>query len=275
MPRDRALIIVIATAIALLLLALAGFVGPVREFVRMVLLPFVRVTSSIGSSVGSVLRVRQDAVAARDRAEELDARLRAITVDYVRLRGLEEENRSLRAQAKFLNTSGFESLGARVISRAILYETAAVTVDRGARDGVEVGQAVLTDEGLLVGKITTLGERTSVVLLLSDIRSRIAARVAGTDRLTGIVEGRGNGTARYTLIPQSIPVKRDDVVVTAGTEEKVPGNLAIGLVNDVQSQQTDPFKTAAVELLAPLDRLELVSIMIPRTSTEEAVSSSL
>lgn len=268
MLRPRPWFIVLIGIIALMLLALAGFVRPVRETIRAVLLPVVRFTAAVGSGVGRSLRLDADSRAANERVRELEARMRTMTVDYVRLRGLEEENRSLRAQAKFIAETGFRSLGARVISRVIADQTAAVTIDRGARDGVEVGQAVVTDEGLLVGKVTSLGERTAVVMLVSDVRSRVAASLAGSERLAGVLEGQGSGAARFTLIPQAVPVKRDDVVVTAGTEEKIPSNLVLGLVNDVQSQPTDPFKTASVEPLAPLDRLELVSIIIPRANTE-------
>lgn len=249
---------------ALLLLALAGFVRPVREGLRAVLLPVVRLASSGGAALGRVLRLDPDAREANERVTEVEARLQSLTVDYVRLRALEEENRSLRAQAKFLGESGFASVGARVISRSVGFDTAAVTIDRGAKDGVEVGQAVVTDEGLLAGKVLTLGERTAVVLLVSDARSRVAAAPAGTNRLSGVVEGSGNGTARFTLVPQAIPLKENDVIVTAGTEEKVPANLVIGLVNTVDSHPTDPFKTAPIEPLAPLDRLELVSVIIPK-----------
>jgi rod shape-determining protein MreC len=263
MPRPRIIFFIAAGIVALVLLILAGFVRPVRETFRSALVPFARVTGSIGYGIGRFLHIDPDARTANERADELDARLRAISVDYVRLRALEEENRSLRAQANFLANSGFRTVGSRVISRMVRDDAAAVTIDRGAKDGVEVGQAVVTDEGLFVGKIISLGERTAVVLLVSDTQSRIASAVAGTNRLAGVVEGRGSGTARFTLIPQSVELKRDDVVVTAGTEDKIPPNLTIGLVNDVQSLPTDPFKTASIEPLAPLDRLDLVSVVVP------------
>lgn len=263
MLRSRAIVILIIGGFALLLLALAGFIPPVREGLRGGLLPFVRATSAAGSGISRLFRMDKDARTANERADEVEARLRAVTVDYVRLRALEEENRSLRAQAQFIGETGLRTVGARVISRALRNDTAAVTIDRGSRDGVEVGQAVVTDEGLFVGKIFTLGEHTSSVLLVTDVRSRVAAAAAGTQRLAGVVEGRGNGTARFTLIPQALELDRDDVIVTAGTEDKVPANLVLGLVNDVSSQPTDPFKSAAIEPLAPIDRLDLVSVIVP------------
>lgn len=250
----------------LVVLALAGFVHPVRETLRTLLLPAARVASNAGAAIGSFLRLDEETKSANERAEELEARLRSQTVDYVRLRALEEENRALLAQANFISGKGYQTLGARVISRSIAHQTAVVTIDRGAKDGAEVGQAVVTESGLFVGKIVSLGERTSVVMFLTDVRARAAAKVAGSDRVAGVVEGRGNGVAHFTLVPQSLPLERDNVIVTAGTEEKIPENLVIGLVNDVESKPTDPFKNAVIEPLAPLDRLNLVSIIIPGTT---------
>lgn len=248
---------------ALVLLTLAGFVRPIREGLRGALLPVTRAAAGVGSAVGSFLHVDPDARAANERVDELEARLRSQTIDYVRLSALEEENRSLLAQANFISERGFRTLGARVISREITHQTATVTIDRGANDGVEAGQAVVTEDGIYVGKVVSLGAHTSVAMFLSDVRARAAATTAGNDRTAGIVEGRGDGVAHFTLIPQAVALERDDVVVTAGTEEKVPGNLVIGLVNDVESKPTDPFKNAVIEPLAPLDRLQLVSVIIP------------
>ena len=144
MPRPRSLLFAAIAGIGLVLLALAGFVEPVREGLRWVFLPVVRVTSAAGSAVGGALGTGERARTANERADEADARLRAIAVDYVQLRALEEENKSLRAQAHFLGESGLQSLGARVIARAMRDQTAAVTIDRGSSDGVELGQAVVT-----------------------------------------------------------------------------------------------------------------------------------
>lgn len=263
MSRSRTVVLIVAVVFGAAVFALAGFVGPVREGVRVVTLPLTRFFANMGASIGGTLRLDEASSVANDRADEAEARLRAVTVDYVRLRALEEENRSLRAQANFIVERELQTVGARVISRSLQYGNAVVTIDRGARDGVEVGQAVVTDEGLFVGKVLTLGERTAVVLLLTDVRSRVAASVAGIPRLGGVVEGQGSGTARFTLVPQSLPLERDNIVVTSGTEDKVPANIVIGLVNDVESQPTDPFKSASIEPLAPIDRLELVSVVVP------------
>jgi cell shape-determining protein MreC len=123
--------------------------------------------------------------------------------------------------------------------------------------------AVVVGDGILVGKVTSLKERVSTVMLISDVSSRLAAASLGGSRLFGLVEGSGNQVARLTLVPQSEPLGRDDIIVTAGTEEKIPPHLVIGIVNDVQGTPTDPFKSASIEPLAKRDQLNIVMVLRP------------
>jgi len=253
----------ILVLIAGAILALAGFVRPIRDGATAVFLPIARVLSPLGSGIARALHVDPDARTAQSTIQDLQQRLAAETVDYVRLRALEEENSLLRAQANFITERGYKTLGARVISRSVDHETAVVMLDRGAHDGAKVGYAVVAEGGILVGKIVDVTEYTAAVMLVSDTRSRVAAALSGIKGVMGVVEGRGDRVTHLTLVPQSAPLEKNQVIVTSGSEESVPANLVVGLVNDVASAATDPFKNAVVEPLAPLDHLEIVSVIIP------------
>ncbi|MBU1034370.1 hypothetical protein KKD42_01070, partial [Patescibacteria group bacterium] len=58
-------------------------------------------------------------------------------------------------------------------------------------------------------------------------------------------------------------LKRDDVVVTAGTEDKIPANLIVGIINEVEGKATDPFKSASLESLVKPERLSIVMVLLP------------
>jgi rod shape-determining protein MreC len=251
----------------LIVLFFAGFFSPFRRVALSILIPPAQLLSRIGSNTSVFFHIDRASRASAEQMDELEARLQSLTVDYVNLRALEEENRSLRAQANFVSDRDLSTIGARVISRSLSNQTAVVMIDRGSTDGVEVGQAIIADNGLYVGKVIELTEKTAQVMLLTDVRSRVAASVSGEGSATGVIEGRGSGTAHFTLIPQSLALERDQAVVTAGTEEKIPANLVIGLVNDVDSKATDPFKNAVIEPLAPLEKLDLISVVL--TSADE------
>jgi rod shape-determining protein MreC len=236
-----------------LILAFAGATRPISGVVRWATLPLVELVSGVGTR----------AITSDDRVKELEAQLAAMVVDQVRLRSLEEENRTLRSQARFLDTSGYDSVGARVIARDVSGQRALLTIDRGQNDSVEVGQAVMSDDGIMVGKISRIEDRISVVELLTDPSSRVAAAVQSKGQLAGVLEGRGNGAAVLTFIPSSEAVTPDQVIITAGTEDKVPGNLPLGIVNTVETQSSDPFFSATVEPLVSLERVTFVSVLRP------------
>lgn len=239
-------------------------------FALIVLVPALRSRAEVmmnwlGSrTIGAVLTVRERAVsAAEERVQRMEVRLASLAVSSARLAALEEENALLREQAKVSPQSGFELIGAQVVSRVTEPDQSVLVIDRGRQDEVEVGQAVLAGDGVVVGKIISLTERTATVQLVTDPRSRFASTLSGETRLLGVVEGRGNGAARMTYIPASQPIKKDQIVVTAGTEEKIPPHLPIGLVNAVEGKNTDPFVSAILEPLLPLDRLRVVSVLRP------------
>ncbi len=260
---SKLLIASIVTVIVLSVLQISRLLQPVEDVFRAALLPVGRIFATVGVGARNLLIGSPEFNELRDRNEELEARASSLIVDYVRLRALEEENRSLTSLLNFKQQTGYDMVPARVIVRSVDPHSATIVIDRGSKDGVETGMAVVVGDGILVGKVTSLKERISTVTLVSDESSRLAAASIGGSRLFGLVEGSGNQVARLTLVPQSEPLERDDIIVTAGTEEKIPPHLVIGIVNDVQGTPTDPFKSASIEPLAKRDQLNIVMVLLP------------
>ncbi len=249
--------------LVLLLLKISGLLKPLEDGMRFVLLPAGRWMSSAGAGLRNVFLGSPDYENLKQRNQELEQRLISLAVDYVKLRSLEEENKSLTTLVKFVQDSGYDAVPARIIARNPDPLGASILLDKGARDGVETGMAVVVGQGIFVGKVTGLQERVCTVTLISDISSRVAAASIDQNELIGLVEGRGNNVARLTLVPQAVELKSDDVIVTAGTEDKIPADLLIGLVNEVEGKPTDPFKNVWLEPLAKIERIDLVLVLRP------------
>ncbi|MDQ7814712.1 MAG: rod shape-determining protein MreC [Patescibacteria group bacterium] len=245
-----------------------GILGFLNDSMRYLSLPFARFAAAVGFEVSDA--TRQESVGElRVKAKDLEDRLAAMSVDYVKLRGLEEENRLLRETAKFLSTSGYDYVGTRVIGRKMDAHTATILIDRGTKDGLEKGMAVIAGDGIMVGKIISLSERVSTVMLITDERSRIAVSPAGAHKLFGLIQGAGNGVAQLTLVPQGEKLERNDIVVTAGTEDRVPANLALALVDSIDSRPTEAFKSAAILPLVRPDTLNMVVVLRPSALSPE------
>lgn len=244
---------------AVILLALPS--TPFGGFMRWIFTPLIQATSRFTQAFrGAQTACTSDTVS---RLQDVEARLRTLRVDYITLKTLQEENQSLRAQAKFLQASGYDSVGAHVIGRDIYADRALLLIDRGSNDHLELGQAVVSDAGIFVGKISVLHERLATVELITDPQSRVAASLVGGKQLIGVLEGKGNGAATLTYIPSSEKIERDQLIVTSGTEDKITAHLPLGVINVVEGKSTDPFLRAAIEPLLPVESITNVSVLRP------------
>jgi len=267
--RLKTALIILGILIALALLHVTTILIPLENAVRGLLSPVARVVTSMGSKISYRLENFETLNECKDKTTDLEHRLTSLSVDYVRLRALEEENAVLRKTLDYLQKQGYDGVMAHIISRSVVPMQADFMIDRGSRDGLEIGMAAMVENGVYVGKISKLYDRTAVITLTSDPSSRVAISLAGQHRLIGLVEGQGNGSAIATLIPQQESLHENDILVTAGTEEKVPANLIVGMANRVMGLPTDPFKTATIEPMISPEYLEVVTILRPRALSPE------
>lgn len=251
----------IAVSIVVLFVLISGFRSIIFSTVERVTMPVVKLFSPIIEQATKQWDDRREASQLRDHISDLEHQLSALSVDYVKLRSLEEENVSLRKESGFLKDSGYDSVGARVISRTIDPVRSQILIDRGTNDALEVGMAVVSDGGVLVGSITSVRKETSVVTLLDDVMSHISAMTSQGRTLVGVVEGSGNNVAKLQYIPQQTAMKSGDMIVSSGQEEKIPANLPYGIVTRVDAVPTDPFKTATVECIISARSIRLVNVL--------------
>ncbi len=244
-----------------LILALFFLRGPLTTLAGRIFLPLVTRVSLWAETIDQ--NGRAQTIPNEASLEQCQTRLQTRIVDTARLSALEQENRLLRAQAAFLSESGYDHVGAQVIARRIDHIHARLLIDRGTNDAIEVGQAVITENGLLVGQIVEAKAKVSTVELLTDVDSRIAIASAKDGQLIGVLEGRGNGALLLTYIPSSVDVGPDDLLLTAGTEDKIPPRLAVGVIDAVTRTSKDPFYQASVDSSMRVERLSLLSVLRP------------
>ncbi|MBI5451928.1 rod shape-determining protein MreC [Candidatus Gottesmanbacteria bacterium] len=153
---------------------------------------------------------------------------------------LTEENTKLRSQLEAPLPSSFQFLPAQVISVSRYMEVAA-----GTKDNVKP-EMVVIDGVSLVGKIISVAEGRSTVMLPSDPESAVPAKT--TRGTKGLVVGRGGGLVILDKILQKDPLFLEDLAVTSG-ENGFPPNLLIGKIINITSDDVSPYKQAK---LAPI-----------------------
>lgn len=195
--------------------------------------------------------------------EELKNKLIQAAIDDSYLKSLQEENELLKRELNFVEESRLKFVSAKIITGVSDPFTRSVVINRGKKDGLEKGLAVVADRGILVGKVSEVYEDFSKVILLNDNSSKVAATVQNLDHTVGIVEGQYGLSFSMTNIPQNQNIKEGDKVVTSGLEGKIPKNLLIAEVESVKSVESEIFKTAILKPIISLDNLSYVEIIIP------------
>lgn len=122
--------------------------------------------------------------------------------------------------------------GARVVTaRAVGDVTGpfvrARLINAGRDDGVEPGQGVMGDRGL-VGRVITAGRRSARVLLLNDLNSRVPVMVERTD-VRAILAGDNTARPRLEYLPRGHGLVPGDRIVTSGDGGALPRGLSVGV----------------------------------------------
>lgn len=221
--------------------ALAGAAGSLRQSVSA---PF---------RVGGILKEN----------EELRSKNAALDVEIARLTSVRDENAELRALLGYAERQQTAPVVARVLARTPEAGTHTLLLDRGSDDGVAAEMPVVAAGGVLIGKVFKVERATSLALLLTDTRSRVGASVQNEARTQGLVQGERGLSLEMRLIPQNEEIKEGDLIVTSGIEPLTPRGLVLGRVEEVQTQEKDPFKKALIASPVAYDQVSVVALPFP------------
>ncbi len=194
--------------------------------------------------------------------QELQTQIQTLAVANAELQTRLEEVEALIIQQDFLKQEKLPSVTARVIGRSVGPDVQGIILNKGSADGVAVDMPLITDAGILVGKIYKVTSRSSEAILINDSLSRISAIIQNTTRTQGIVIGEHGLSLNMELVPQNDTVSINNLVVTAGVEPRIPRGLVIGQVSRVSTEPNSLFQTVRVRPLLKVDSLVIVSILI-------------
>ncbi|WP_282696791.1 rod shape-determining protein MreC [Streptomyces sp. CC208A] len=243
--------------------AAAAVFGPVENGVAAAVDP-------IGNAIGAV----------RDSGER-HTRIAALEKENAELKaklGSDDRNRSrLRELDTLLRTAGagqYGIKGAQVIAIGAAQGFSwTVTVDVGARDGIQRDMTVLNGAGL-VGRVTTVGPTTSTVLLANDPDFTVGTRMEKTDEL-GFATGQGDRPLLVQLLNGKAKVKKGDRLVTfgsSGNKPFVPG-VPVGEIVRVDPSSGGLTRNVYVRPYVAFSKLDIVGVVVqaPRSDPRDTV----
>ena len=165
----------------------------------------------------------------------------------IKLNLLEKDNVRLRKILSLQNSSDKSTISAAVISRKTGSWWRQIILNKGSKDGVEIGSTVVGPGGLL-GRVKNTSSYTSSVTLLTSPESKVAVWL---DRIqiNGLLIGTGANYPSLILYSKDADIKVGDFISSSPASTLLPPNIPIGIVKSVN----DPLKgkkTAKILLLA-------------------------
>ena len=120
-----------------------------------------------------------------------------------------------------------------------------VVLNKGEQDGVQVGQTVIDEDGVL-GQIINVYPNTSRLLLITDEQQSVAVTVKRTGQ-RAIVTGQGiPSSLSLNYVFKTSDVRVGDELVSSGLGGRIPAGYRVGRIAHVKDEQTDNFRTIEV-----------------------------
>jgi len=252
-----------ALVVGIFLLAVADgrhYLDTPKSFIITLTQPVTKPIVSAGKSVTNFFSFFGSVGSLSQKNKQLEEDVRNLKSQLASKGELENENSILRQEIGLLPRGQFNLVPAEVLFSDPSNLVQFVLINKGKKNGVSEGMAVLAS-GILVGRVVEVSGDSSKVLLATDSTSAIPAMIQQT-RVPGILKGQIGSSLLMDLIPQGEQIKPGDLVVTSGLGETFPKGILVGEIESVKAQENQPLQQAQVRTLLNFKKLEIVEIVI-------------
>jgi len=275
--KNKFFIIVLSIAVFAIILtstlSIMGKTGPLKNALNVIATPFRYVGASIGEAFDGFSRYFSS-------IEALEEENRALRDEVARLEGeladadaAKDENERLKDYLSVKDSySSLEMLEGLIIGREGESHTTFFTLNRGTGDGVDLGMAVITQNGL-VGSVCEVGYNWCRVRVLSEASASAGAYISRSGE-TGLIEGdislKGTGRCYLSYLSAEADIEIGDLVYTSGEGSVYPRGLLIGRVAHIETNEFLRTKTAEVALAVDTEDIKYVMIVTDYTLSAES-----
>ena len=259
-------VLVIAVVLAAALTVIGNLTGstPLDGAVKGLLTPISTAASHLKNGAAQLYSYlfRYEALAAEN--ADLKEQLAQISNDARKLDAMTRENARLRAALELQqDPEDYKLVDAYIIDRDSRDWASTFTINRGSASGLAEGMCVVTENGEVVGLITSVGSNYAVVTTVLDSSLEVSATIASTG-YNGMVRGGYtaglDGYLRMDYLPTSAVIRNQDQVVTSGSTV-YPRDLVLGRIIDAGYDDTGVAKYAVLEPAVNVSSIEQVFVI--------------
>jgi rod shape-determining protein MreC len=259
-------------SLAVLLMVLDArfrYAESIREVVALLAYPLQRVALAPGALLGATSEFFTTQVALTQENDQLKARDLLAASDLLTLEALRAENAQLR---NLLDAR--ERIARPAALAEILYHgrdpfSRKVVIVKGSQQGIEAGQAVIDDVGV-IGQVTRVYPWVAEVTLITDKEQRTPVEVVRNGLRAVIYGGGDKGTLDLSYTATNADVQADDLLVTSGIDGTYPPGLPVAKVTKIERDAAYSFAKITCVPAAGTDQNRQVLVLARETGLPAA-----
>lgn len=181
---------------------------------------------------------------------------------------LKSENDMLRSQVNFQSQNAeYKYQGCYIIAKTGGGYVEGYEINKGTSSGIKRGMVAVSDEGYLIGQVTSVSSNYAIVQTLGNENIAVSGYDVSTKE-DGIVKGYKESStdmlAKIYNLDKNSDIKNGDVITTSGIGQFYPKGLRIGYVTNVEDDISKSTKNAYIKPYVDFNKIEELFIIIPK-----------
>ena len=248
--------------------------GPLNAVAGYVFVPMQNGINNAGSWLSQKVNDFRTLSEVLEENEQLKQQVADLTVDNTSLKlekyELENYRKLLELDEKY---PAYEKVAASVIAMDSVNWFDSFTINRGSKDGIEVGMNVIAGGGL-VGIVTDVGPNYAKVRSIIDDTSKVSAMVTST-QTNFIVSGNlqtvnSDGVITFSgLKDKDNQVSIGDQVVTSYVSDQYQQGILIGYIATLEEESNNLTKSGTITPIVDFEHIQEVFVILNKKELGE------
>ncbi len=155
----------------------------------------------------------------------------------------------------------YDFISAKVVNNTISKTHNHVTLNKGARHGIEPGMGVVSSRGV-VGIIRSVSRNFSTAYSLVNTSVTVSSEIKRTNTLCTVNwDGKDPQYGRVLYVPRHIDIQENDTLMTSGYNAVFPEKIMIGTVEEFSLAPNESFYHIKIKLAEDFASLSYVYVI--------------
>jgi len=240
-------LIIILLIVFFIVLNLPNFSKRVKDLFYLISSPIQKSLWEVGDRTSDFFEAITETKSLKKENEELKLRIQELLVENISLKELKKENENLKEALSVGLEKDFKLILTEVIGKDIAQDS--ILINKGSEAGVSKNLPVITQQKVLVGKVSEVYKNFSKVMLISNKESSFNAKIENNEEIEGVIDGQGGFQLLLKLILLDKKISEGEMVISSSLGGIFPEGLLVGeikkvLRSDVESLQEAQIKPA-------------------------------